>query len=71
MDIIQELDYLRDKITSNDNLLIFYAGHGYYDEDAEIGYWLPSDATLGTTVDWFPNSTLVNHLGGFTQSIHY
>ena len=63
-DIIRELDLLRDKITPNDNLLIFYAGHGYYDEDAEIGYWLPSDAALATTADWFPNSTLVNHLRG-------
>lgn len=61
-DIIRELDLLRDKTTPNDNLLIFYAGHGYYDEEAEIGYWLPSDATMETSADWFPNSTLVNHL---------
>ena len=38
-DIIRELDLLRDKTTPNDNLLIFYAGHAYYDEEAEIGYW--------------------------------
>ncbi len=63
-DIIRELDLLRDKITPNDNLLIFYAGHGYYDKDSESGYWLPTDATLETTADWLPNSTLVNHLRG-------
>ena len=61
-DIIRELDHLREKITPSDNLLIFYAGHGYYDEAAEVGYWLPSDATRETSADWFPNSTLVNHL---------
>lgn len=60
--IIRELDLLRSRITSSDNLLIFYAGHGYYDEQAEVGYWLPADATRETTADWFPNSTLVNHL---------
>ncbi|MCK4745896.1 MAG: caspase family protein, partial [Bacteroidales bacterium] len=63
-EIIRELDMLRDKITPDDNLLIFYAGHGYYDEESESGYWLPTDAALETTADWFPNSTLVNHLRG-------
>ncbi|MFH0756238.1 MAG: caspase family protein [Bacteroidota bacterium] len=65
-DIIRELDALRGKVSKEDNLLIFYAGHGYWDEDASIGYWLPSDATRETTADWFRNSTLVNYL----QAIH-
>ncbi len=61
-DIINELHQLREKVSESDNLLIFYAGHGYYDDEAEVGYWLPSDASLKTSADWFPNSTLVNHL---------
>lgn len=61
-DIIRELDELRGLITENDNLLIFYAGHGYWDEDASVGYWLPSDASRVTTADWFRNSTLVDYL---------
>jgi len=61
-DIIQELDLLRGRVTPEDNLLIFYAGHGYWDEQGRIGYWLPSDAALETTVDWFRNSTLVDYL---------
>jgi len=65
-EIIKELDMLRGMITESDNLLIFYAGHGFWDEDGEIGYWLPSDATTGTTADWFRNSTLVDYL----QAIH-
>jgi hypothetical protein len=65
-EIIRELDGLRDKISENDNLLIFFAGHGFWDEDANVGYWLPSDATRETTADWFRNSTLVTYL----QAIH-
>jgi hypothetical protein len=61
-EIIQELDLLRGIVTSEDNLLIFYAGHGYWDEQGNIGYWLPSDATRNSTVDWFRNSTLVDYL---------
>lgn len=35
---------LRKKVTPKDNVLIFYAGHGDYDQDSETGNWLPSDA---------------------------
>ena len=61
-EIIRVLDQLRNEITSDDNLLIFYAGHGYWEADSRIGYWLPSDATRETTADWFRNSTLVDYL---------
>ena len=61
-DIIRELDLLRGRVTPEDNLLIFYAGHGYWDEEGRIGYWLPSDATRASTVEWFRNSTLVDYL---------
>lgn len=62
-DLIEELDALRRKVTSEDNLLVFYAGHGYWDEDADIGYWLPSDASRESTAQWFRNGTLVDYLG--------
>jgi hypothetical protein len=58
-DIISALDELRAMVTPEDNLLIFYAGHGYWEKEGEIGYWLPSDARRNSTVDWFRNSTLV------------
>ncbi|MCK4346429.1 MAG: caspase family protein [Bacteroidales bacterium] len=61
-DIINSLDELAKKVTSEDNLLIFYAGHGWWDKDANIGYWLPSDARQNSKADWFRNSTLVDYL---------
>lgn len=33
-----------DMMTSNDALLIFYAGHGYLDEKKGNGFWIPHDA---------------------------
>ena len=27
-----------------DTLLIYFAGHGEYDEDIDVGYWIPNDA---------------------------
>lgn len=61
-DIIYALDELASKVTPNDNVLIFYAGHGTWDEKANVGYWLPADAYLTNTANWFRNSTLVDYL---------
>jgi len=67
--IITNLDGLVSKISSKDNLLIFYAGHGYWDAKGKVGYWFPSDATKGSTVNWFRNSTLRDFIGSI-QSKH-
>ncbi|MCU0471750.1 MAG: caspase family protein [Bacteroidales bacterium] len=61
--IITTLDDLGKKLTSNDNLLIFYAGHGYWDDKGKVGYWFPSDASKNSTVNWFRNSTLRDFIG--------
>jgi hypothetical protein len=61
-EIMVELDNLNDKLTEKDNLLVFYAGHGYWDSEDEIGYWLPSDADSENTANWFRNSTLREYI---------
>jgi WD40 repeat protein len=62
-DIFIALENLGRTLTSNDNLLIFYAGHGYWDTKGKVGYWLPSDASRNTSVNWFSNSTLRDFIG--------
>jgi hypothetical protein len=61
-DLIQALDELAGQVTPDDNLLIFYAGHGWWDEEAKVGYWLPSDADSKIKTNWFRNSALVDYL---------
>jgi hypothetical protein len=61
-DINNALDMLAQKITPEDNLLIFYAGHGVWDEKANIGYWLPADAKRTLKAEWFRNSTLCDYI---------
>jgi hypothetical protein len=56
--IIAELYRLRKVIGPNDNLLIFYAGHGYWDEDAKQGYWWAKDAARDDPSTWLSNSDL-------------
>jgi hypothetical protein len=62
-ELIIALDRLGGSLGKNDNLLIFYAGHGYWDSKGKIGYWLPSDADMHSTVNWFRNSTLRDYIG--------
>ena len=61
-EITDALDIMAEKITSDDNFLIFYAGHGWWDKDANVGYWLPSDARISRKADWLGNSTLCDYL---------
>lgn len=61
-DIITAFDELSEIVTPNDNLLIFYAGHGWWDKEANNGYWLPADAADDKKTDWFRNSALVDYL---------
>jgi hypothetical protein len=63
-EILDELDRLAEKLTTDDNLLIFYAGHGYWDETRQEGYWLPSDAVQNRTRNWIPNATIVSAING-------
>lgn len=61
-DIVEALDHCAKIVRPVDNFLIFYAGHGKWDEKAEIGFWLPSDAHRESKLAWFRNSTLRDYL---------
>ena len=43
---------MRKKLGSNDNLLIYYAGHGEFDKNVEKAYWLPVDAQRDDPTNW-------------------
>lgn len=63
-DIIEAFDRLAHEIEERDNLLIFYAGHGIWDERLKQGFWLPSDARLDSKAQWLSNSTLRDYISG-------
>jgi len=61
-EITQALEKYFNELTPNDNLLIFYAGHGYWDEKFKQGYWLPSDAKYNNRGTWLANSTIRDYM---------
>lgn len=68
-DIIKALEDMAKKVTPKDNLLIFYAGHGYWDERIKVGYWLPADSKTADKSSWISNSTIRDYIAGI-QSKH-
>jgi len=62
-DILKSLKNHRKKLGVNDNFLLYYAGHGDYDEDAnKTGYWLPVDATRDDPSNWVMTDYVVNQI---------
>jgi ankyrin repeat protein len=61
-DIITALDHLRATLTEQDNLLIYYAGHGVLDTIEERGYWLPVNAKHDSRIQWISNTTITDTL---------
>jgi len=60
--ILRALSAYRRTLTPRDNLLIYYAGHGWLDKDADAGYWLPVDADKKDPVNWVANSAITGAL---------
>ncbi|MBA3662802.1 MAG: caspase family protein [Bacteroidetes bacterium] len=58
-DIVIAFAEMSKKVTPDDNLLVFYAGHGHYESENDIGYWLPVDAEVGNPSNWLYNDQLV------------
>jgi hypothetical protein len=60
--ILSALNALRERLTSDDNLLIYYAGHGQLDEVNQRGHWLPVDAERGSDANWISNVSITDIL---------
>ncbi|MEZ5734587.1 MAG: caspase family protein [Novosphingobium sp.] len=52
--LLSALNQMRERLTPEDNLLIYYAGHGELDRVNSRGYWLPVDAESDSTANWIP-----------------
>jgi tetratricopeptide (TPR) repeat protein len=51
---------LREVLQPEDNLVIFYAGHGIWVEKEKKGYWLLTDAQRNDINTWIPNKQVLD-----------
>ena len=56
-EMLSALNDLREKLTEQDNLLVYFAGHGELDTSRQ-GYWLPVDAQIGQPSSWISNRAI-------------
>jgi len=63
-EIFDALDEYREQLGPNDNLLIYYAGHGWLDEDTDRGYWLPVNAKPNRRRNWISNAAITDSMKG-------
>ena len=59
-DVKRQLLELTTVIQPEDNLLIFYAGHGIWVEKEKKGYWLLVDAKRDDSTTWLQNKDVLN-----------
>lgn len=61
-DILSVLRKMRLELKGSDNLLIYYAGHGFFDKEIQRGYWLPVNAERNNKTNWIPNEDITGEL---------
>ncbi|MBB5187382.1 hypothetical protein HNQ57_001651 [Zhongshania antarctica] len=64
--VMKAINELHSVLTENDNLLIYYAGHGSMINigERDTGYWLPINADPPPNdASWVSNEFISNHLG--------
>ena len=54
-------------LTASDNLLIYYAGHGYYNERTDKAYWLPYDAESAFSANHISADDLTTSIRGIAS----
>lgn len=59
-EILNKLVYLQDRLTDDDNLLVYYSGHGIVKN--EVGYWLPKDSKKNSRSNWLSNAELRDYM---------
>jgi len=62
--IIKEYEWLMANAKENDNVLIFYSGHGDYNESLNRGFWVPADATSSSVSNLLSNTDIQSFLNG-------
>jgi uncharacterized protein len=65
-DILSALNALRATLTEDDNLLVYYAGHGQLDRVNQRGHWLPVDAEPDSPANWISNISVTDILNAMT-----
>lgn len=57
-DMLSALNDMRENLKPEDNLLVYYAGHGELSQDGKTGYWVPVDGQSAVSNTWISNTAI-------------
>lgn len=60
--MLEAIESMRNKLTEDDNLLIYYAGHGQRDDANNRAYWVPVDSAADSSTNWIPSYQITDHV---------
>lgn len=61
LEMLSAINEMREQLKAEDNLLIYYAGHGELDAKGQ-GYWIPVDGAAKATSTWISNAQVSDML---------
>lgn len=70
-DVLYALEALASKSLPNDNVLIYYAGHGFLDDETSRGFWVPVDADGSDHTTFLRNSTIRDEVSGIASRVKH
>lgn len=56
------MNKFRKRLKENDSFLVYYAGHGEFDQATGKAYWLPVDAKSDEDTDWIIVDTITSNI---------
>ena len=62
--ILAQLEALSHQLQKGDDLIIYFAGHGYYDSRSKIGFLVPYDGRQGANYSLIFNSVILDYIKG-------
>ncbi len=62
--ILNDFYLLAGKMTKEDSLFVYYAGHGIEDKILNQGYWIPADGKVGNIASLISNADIRTALAG-------
>ena len=65
IEMLSALNRYRRELMPTDNFILYYAGHGIYDDELNIGYWQPIDSTVDEDYTWIDTDRISRTLSGF------
>ena len=62
--IMKKLEWLVNNVKGEDNVFIYYSGHGEFKKSMNKGYWVPHDSRTKSVSEYISNSDIQTFLNG-------